>query len=38
MKITHDGIGYVIANGTTIRRYCNFTLAEAVNDFTEVTR
>lgn len=33
MTITHDGIGYVITNGQIIRRYCNYTRAEAIADF-----
>ena len=35
MKVTFDGIGYVIEQDDIIRRYCNFTKAEAIKDFKE---
>lgn len=38
MKITKDRIGFVITNGTIIRRYCNFTEAEAIAEFKEYIR
>lgn len=33
MKISNDGIGVVIEFEDIIRRYCNFTEAEALADF-----
>lgn len=33
MKVTNDGVGVVIEQWDIIRRYCNFTEAEAIADF-----
>lgn len=35
MNITRDNIGVVIEYQDIIRRYCNFTEAEAIRDFRE---
>lgn len=33
MTIKQDRIGVVISEGDIIRRYCNFTVAEAIAEF-----
>ena len=38
MKITHDGIGFVMTDGRVIRRYCNYTKLEAIRDFKDYAK